>query len=89
LRKHKAPQYRVFRIGGDEFAVLSEGVSEKRVIERLLALKKRLGENGDISLSKGYSMIKDNPEKAFKYADDMLYADKLSRKLKDISTKNI
>lgn len=75
-----APQYRVFRIGGDEFSVLVEGVSEREIIERLLTLKKRLEKDGDISLSKGYSMINDNPEEAFKYADDMLYADKRSKK---------
>lgn len=84
-----APQYSVFRIGGDEFAVLFEDVSENRIIEHLLTLKKQLNENGDISLSKGYSMIKDNPEKAFRYADDMLYADKLSKKLRNCSPENI
>jgi len=74
------PQYRVFRIGGDEFLVLSEGVSEEKIIERLIALKKRLNVDGNISLSNGYSIIKDNVEEAYKNADDMLYADKMSRK---------
>jgi hypothetical protein len=46
----------------------------------MISLKKRLKKDGSISLSKGYSMIKDNPEKAFMYADEMLYADKLSKK---------
>lgn len=78
-----SPEYSVFRIGGDEFAVLSEGISEKEIIRRLLVLKNRLNKDGDISLSKGYSMMKDNPQKAFKYADDMLYADKLSKKVRD------
>ncbi len=77
------PQYSVFRIGGDEFAVLSKGVSEKEMIERLIILRKILNDNGDISLSIGYSMIKDTQEKAFGYADDMLYADKLSKKLRN------
>ncbi len=76
-----SPEYSVFRIGGDEFSVLSEGVCEKIIIEHLIALKKRLKDDGDISLSKGYSMIKDNPEEAFKYADEMLYGDKRSKKL--------
>lgn len=74
-------QYAVFRIGGDEFSVLADGVSERRVIERLLALNKALEEYGDIRLSKGYSIIKDSREEAFKYADEMLYADKRSKKL--------
>lgn len=72
-------KYRVFRIGGDEFSVLAEGVSEKEIIKRLITLKKRLDVYGDISLSKGYSIIGDNPEEAFTYADEMLYADKLSK----------
>ncbi|MBR5505244.1 MAG: GGDEF domain-containing protein [Clostridia bacterium] len=82
-------QYKVFRIGGDEFLVLAEGVSENEIIEQLLALKKRLATDGNISLSKGYSIIKNNSEKAFKYADEMLYADKLSKKLRNSSSKNI
>lgn len=82
-------QYKVFRIGGDEFLVLAEGVSENEIIEQLLALKKRLETDGNISLSKGYSIIKNNSEKAFKYADEMLYADKLSKKLRNSSSKNI
>lgn len=83
------PQYRVFRIGGDEFSVLTEGVSEKEIIESLLTLKKRLNFYGSISLSKGYSMIKNNPEQAFKYADEMLYADKLSQKMRRLFVKDI
>ena len=75
-----ASYYSVFRIGGDEFLVLAEDASESEIIERMLVLKKRLDTDGNISLSKGYSIIKDNAEEAFKYADDMLYADKLSKK---------
>lgn len=75
-----ASYYSVFRIGGDEFLVLAEDASESEIIERMLALKNRLDTDGNISLSKGYSIIKDNAEEAFKYADDMLYADKLSKK---------
>ena len=73
------PCCRVFRIGGDEFAVLSEDVTEKEIIRRLMFLRKKL-DDMNISLSKGYSIIKDNPEKSFRYADEMLYADKLSKK---------
>ena len=74
-------EYTVFRIGGDEFSVISEGVSEKEIIERLIDLKKRLERNGKISLSKGYSLVYDSFEKAFDDADRMLYADKLSKDL--------
>lgn len=74
------PQHRVFRIGGDEFSVITKGISENEIIECLIVLRKRLEMDGNISLSKGYSIIKGNPEEAFKYADEMLYADKMSKK---------
>ena len=80
-------QYRVFRIGGDEFLVLAEGIFEDELIERLIFLKRRLEQEGEINLSKGYSLIKDNPEKAFRYADEMLYADKLSKKRNCVAEK--
>ena len=73
------PKYMVFRIGGDEFSVLSFNVSEHEIIRRLLSLKKRLLSNGEIRLSKGYAIIDDNAEEAFAHADEMLYADKLSK----------
>lgn len=76
--------YKVFRIGGDEFSVLAKDVSENEIIEHLISLKKRLEIDGNISLSKGYSMITNNSEKAFKYADEMLYADKLSKNWKQL-----
>ncbi|MBR3791238.1 MAG: GGDEF domain-containing protein, partial [Clostridia bacterium] len=74
------PQHRVFRIGGDEFSVITKGISENEIIDRLIVLRKNLEMDGNISLSKGYSIIKGNPEEAFKYADEMLYADKMSKK---------
>ena len=82
-------QYRVFRIGGDEFLVLAENVSEDEIVERLILVKRRFERNGEINLSKGYSLIKDSPEKAFRYADEMLYADKLSKKRRNCSAENI
>ena len=82
-------QYRVFRIGGDEFLVLAENVSEDEIIEHLTLVKRRFEMNGGINLSKGYSLIKDTPEKAFRYADEMLYADKLSKKRRNCSAENI
>lgn len=82
-------QYRVFRIGGDEFLVLAEGVFEYEIIERLIMLKRHLELHGNINLSKGYSLIKNTPEEAFKYADEMLYVDKLSKKLRNCSAENI
>lgn len=79
------PQHKVFRIGGDEFSVLTEGISENEIIERLIVLKKSLDIGGGISVSKGYSIIKDDVQDSFKYADEMLYADKLSKKAQKFS----
>lgn len=78
-----SPYYRVFRIGGDEFAVLGEDVKEKEFISKMIKLKKSLNAKEGISLSKGYSIIKSSLKEAFKYADEMLYADKNSNKLRN------
>ena len=69
--------------------VLAENVSEDEIIEHLTLVKRRFEMNGGINLSKGYSLIKDTPEKAFRYADEMLYADKLSKKRRNCSAENI
>lgn len=83
LQVFPEPQYKVFRIGGDEFSVLSKDISEKDIINNLINLEKCLNINRNISLSKGYSIIKDNPEEAFKYADEMLYADKMAKRMRN------
>ena len=78
-----SPYYRVFRIGVYEFAVLGEDVKEKEFISKMIKLKKSLNAKEGISLSKGYSIIKSSLKEAFKYADEMLYADKNSNKLRN------
>ena len=75
------PQYKVFRIGGDEFSVITEGVTEKDIIQRLLMVREKLENSNNIYLSKGYSLVDDDVDQAFKNADEMLYADKLSKKM--------
>lgn len=70
----------VYRIGGDEFAVIASDITEDEIIYYLLSLKSVLEENSDIRLSKGYSVIQSNVKSAFINADQMLYADKNSRK---------
>lgn len=74
--------FSVYRIGGDEFAVLGESVTEQEVIDKLLSLRRIEQSQGKLRLSKGYSMIKENNswKEAFFRADEMLYADKATRK---------
>lgn len=75
-----APGYNVYRIGGDEFAVIGENISENEIIERLIMLRDRFEKKGDIRLSKGYAIIRDDIKQAFGDADKMLYTDKASKK---------
>lgn len=75
-----AADYRVFRIGGDEFAVIAENIDEPEMIRLLLVLRERFEADGEIRVSKGYAIVKNNVNKAFKEADEMLYADKASER---------
>lgn len=74
----------VYRIGGDEFLVISEGISEDDLINLLLELKNIELKSADFRFSKGYSFVQNKgPETfdaAFDSADKMLYADKKSKK---------
>ena len=76
----------VYRIGGDEFLVISENISENHLINLLLELKHTEIKNNDFRFSKGYSVVTNKgPEHfdhAFNNADEMLYADKKSKKKK-------
>lgn len=74
--------YTLYRIGGDEFAVIGERVTEEELIARLLEVGERFEKETDIRLSKGYSMIGADIIKAFNDADKMLYVDKASKKAK-------
>ena len=74
------PKYSVYRIGGDEFAVLTENATETQLINAMLEFRKILEKNENITISKGYSVIQGNVKVAFENADKMLYADKASRK---------
>ncbi|MBQ7900831.1 MAG: diguanylate cyclase [Clostridia bacterium] len=73
----------VYRIGGDEFAVIAQNVSENYIIDMLLEVRKRENSGIGFRLSKGYDMFDGSRDISivFKNADDMLYADKSSRLL--------
>ena len=72
----------VYRIGGDEFEVLGESITEQEMIDKLLVLRQQEQIHGRLRLSKGYAMVEKNIsfQDAFFQADEMLYADKATRK---------
>ncbi len=76
------PGCNVYRIGGDEFAVIIEGMSEQFLIDRLLKISEKEKGGLGFRLSKGYAFSNNKRDfaAAFKYADEMLYADKESKK---------
>ncbi|MBR4892727.1 MAG: GGDEF domain-containing protein [Clostridia bacterium] len=74
------PQNAVYRIGGDEFAVIAKDTTEQEVINSLINLRRLFDNKSDLRISNGYSIINKNAISAFKYADEMLYADKFSKK---------
>ena len=76
------PSCCVYRIGGDEFAVIIEGMTEHFLIERLLEISKNEKNGIGFRLSKGYAFSSGGKDfsVAFKSADEMLYADKESKR---------
>ncbi len=82
------PGCNVYRIGGDEFAVIAEDFSEKRIFMLLEKLEKIERGGNKFSTSKGYAFAGRLPmgtvffKEAFSLADDRLYKDKRSRKVK-------
>lgn len=77
----KKTYLKVYRIGGDEFAVIARGGDEEELIGLMIELNEKLEAETDIRLSKGYAIVKDDAVRAFDDADDMLYADKASKKV--------
>ncbi len=75
--------YSLYRIGGDEFAVITENISEQEIIDKLLVIRQCENEQGKLRSSKGYSMFNKSErfDDAFVKADEMLYADKASKKV--------
>lgn len=71
-------EHDVFRIGGDEFAVISIGLTEQQLVDKLLEIRDKEENDLDFTLSKGYAFITSQKDfqRAFKCADEMLYADK-------------
>lgn len=86
LEVFSEPEYSVFRIGGDEFVVVGEGVTEKAVQEKLLEMERREKEyQGKISftISAGYCFLTSGEagavERAFSRADKLMYEQKMKK----------
>ena len=78
--------FALYRIGGDEFAVIGRDVEEYQIQEKLQQLKQRLasGEQQETcGLSAGYAFVcpdeKNAVEQAFVRADKMMYRNKQSK----------
>lgn len=68
----------VFRIGGDEFAVIMPGLSESFFVEHTKRLTAELSENDDIKVAVGTVWCEEcyEPEYMMKKADEHMYCDK-------------
>lgn len=79
----------IYRIGGDEFLVISNNISEDELVDLLLKLRKTELRHSDFRFSKGYSIVESRGAEyfntAFDNADKMLYADKNSKKPKIVN----
>ena len=75
------PDYIVYRIGGDEFAVILQNITENDLIKLLIKVREQERKDIGFKISKGYSFWDKNCDFAdvFKQADEMLYADKASK----------
>ena len=74
----------IYRIGGDEFFVISKDISEDDLVKLLKNLENTELEKNDFRFSKGYSFVQNGGieqlDAAFDTADKMLYSDKNSKR---------
>ncbi len=73
-------QGKVYRIGGDEFAVILKDTTEKELIDIFMEIRKR-EKFSEFKVSKGYAIANGKKDvlTVFKHADEMLYADKANK----------
>lgn len=78
----------VYRIGGDEFAVISVGAKEEELSGKLKALGDVQSGGIPYSISSGYSFVdrseKNAVDRAFSRADAMMYANKAQKEMPGI-----
>lgn len=82
-----SPESSVFRIGGDEFVVITKGVSKERVETLIGQLRRKIDQQPERELfqfSTGYSFVRQEDEnaveQAFTRADENMYLDKNARR---------
>ncbi len=68
----------VYRVGGDEFVIIAEGITEEILNNRLRQFRAVMSESPGISFAVGscWSDGSDNPSDVIKRADDLMYEDK-------------
>ncbi len=76
------PKYDVYRIGGDEFAIIANGVRRSELTDALFQYRDTFQGKTGIRISMEYSSIDKDVDASFKNADEMLYSVKASRKSK-------
>ena len=74
---------KVYRIGGDEFAVLIEDANDDLVKSAMFDVRNAERTNQNFKLSRGYAFLADFADitQCFDSADRMLYTDKISKKV--------
>lgn len=73
--------FKVYRIGGDEFAIIAENTDAKDIEDLFLKLNE-FEEYEGIYLSKGYAVVKNSLRIAFTEADKKLYKEKIRKKVR-------
>lgn len=77
----------VYRIGGDEFAVIDQAASEADLARKLNFLDVIYTQNKRFSMAAGYAMVRpsepDPVKSAFRRADRLMYQDKARRKAQE------
>lgn len=79
-------EYNVYRIGGDEFAVVAKNITREQLTDSLFKFREVFGHGSKIKVSMGYSLIQKSVRLSFANADEMLYAVKtLKREVHDLN----
>lgn len=84
LQENFKQRCKCYRIGGDEFAVISRGIAESKFSDMCRAFQQSVRnspqeEDWDLSVSCGYHVLDDSGiDEGYKKADANMYAEKLA-----------